>query len=155
MPGKLKTWLCGAALVGAAAMSLTSWAVGPHGAMEPDPDRMLAHLGDRLELSAEQKSRLESLLAAGRETSVANYARMQELRSQMMAMRGNFDETKARQISEEIGQVTARMVYQASATWSQVYQLLDAQQRAQLDGLMARRAEHRGKKREGGGLQAD
>lgn len=155
MPGKLKTWLCGAALAGAAAMSLTSWGMGPHGGMDPDPGRMLAHLGDRLELSDEQKSQVESLLAAGKEGNAANHARMQELRAQMMAMRGNFDEQKARQISDEIGQVTASMVYQASATWSQVYQLLDAEQKAQLDNMMAKRSEHRGKWREGGGKQAD
>lgn len=155
MAGKLKTWLCGAALAGAAAMSLTSWSMGPQGGVEPDPGRMLAQLGDRLELSTEQKAQVESLLAAGKEANAASHARMQELRSQMMAMRGNFDEQKARQVSDEIGQVTARMVYQSSATWSQVYQLLDAQQKAKLDSLMAKRSEHRGKWREGGGKQTD
>jgi len=116
---------------------------------------MLAHLGDRLGLSSQQKSQVESLLSAGKESNAADHARMQELRTQMMAMRDSFDEKKARQISDEIGQVTSRMVYQASATWSQVYRLLDAEQKAQLDSMMAKRAEHRGKWREGGGRQPD
>jgi Spy/CpxP family protein refolding chaperone len=116
---------------------------------------MLAHMGDKLGLSSEQKSRVESLLAAGKEANAADHARMRELRAQMMAMRGDFDEQKARHVSDEIGQVTARMVYQASATWSQVYQLLNPEQQAQLDSLMAQRSERRGKIRDGGGKQGD
>ena len=155
MPGKVKTWLCGVALVGATAMSLTAWAMGPHGGMDPDPGRMLEHLGERLDLGSEQKSRIESLLAAGKDASAADHARMQELRKQMMAMRDNFDEQKAHQLANEIGQVTARLVYQASASWSQVYQLLDAEQKAELDSMMAKRAQHRGKWRGDGGKQPD
>jgi Spy/CpxP family protein refolding chaperone len=157
MPGKLKTWLCGAALAGAVAMSLTSLAMEPSPGMGmgADPARMLAHLGDRLGLSSEQKSQLEGLLSAGKEAKAANHARMNELRTQMLAMRDSFDEQKARQVADEIGQVTASMVYQASATWAQVYRLLDAEQKAQLDSMMARRAEHRGKWRDAGGKQPD
>jgi Spy/CpxP family protein refolding chaperone len=151
----MKTWLCGVALAGATAMSLTSWAMGPHGGMQPDPDRMLAHMGDRLDLSSEQKSGIETVLAAGKEANAADLVRMQELRKQMMGMRDNFDEQKARQVADEIGQITASMVYQASAGWSQVYQLLNAEQKAQLDSMMARRAEHRGKERDGGGKEPD
>lgn len=155
MAGRVKTWLCGCALAGLAAMSLTSWAMGPGGGMDPDPGRMLAHMADRLNLSSEQKSEVENLLAAGKEANAADHTRMQELRTQMMAMRGSFDEQQARRISDEIGQLTARMVYRASATWAKVYTLLDAQQKAQLDSMMARRAEHRGKWREDGGKQTD
>jgi len=155
MPGKLKTWLCGVALAGAAAMSLNAFAMEPSPGMGPDPGRMLAHMGDRLGLSSEQKSQVEGLLSAGKEANAANHARMNELRTQMLAMRDSFDEQKARQVADEIGQVTASMVYQASATWAQVYRLLDAEQKAQLDGMMARRAEHRGKWRDAGGKQPD
>ena len=155
MPGILKTWLCGVALAGAAAMSLNAFAMEPSPGMGPDPGRMLAHMGDRLGLSSEQKSQVEGLLSAGKEANAANHARMNELRTQMLAMRDSFDEQKARQVADEIGQVTASMVYQASATWAQVYRLLDAEQKAQLDGMMARRAEHRGKWRDAGGKQPD
>ena len=157
MPGKLKSWLCGAALDGAVAMSLSSLVMEPSQGMGmgADPARMLAHLGDRLGLSSEQKSQLEGLLSAGKEANAANHARMNELRTQMLAMRDSFDEQKARQVADEIGQVTASMVYQASATWAQVYRLLDAEQKAQLDSMMARRAEHRGKWRDAGGKQPD
>jgi protein CpxP len=155
MPGILKTWLCGVALAGAAAMSLNAFAMEPSPGMGPDPGRMLAHMGDRLGLSSEQKSQVEGLLSAGKEANAANHARMNELRTQMLAMRDSFDEQKARQVADEIGQVTASMVYQASATWAQVYRLLDAEQKAQLDSMMARRAEHRGKWRDAGGKQPD
>ncbi len=37
------------------------------------------------------------------------------------------------------------MVYRASETWPQVYQLLDAEQRADLDAMMVKRDTHRGR----------
>ena len=155
MPGKLKTWQCGVALAGAAAMSLNGLAMEPSPGMGPDPGRMLGYMGDKLGLSSEQESRVESLMAAGKEANAADHARMRELRTQLMAMRDSFDQQKARKISDEIGQLTSRIVYQASSTWAEVYQLLNAQQKVQLDSMMAERAGHCGKWREGAGKQPD
>jgi Spy/CpxP family protein refolding chaperone len=75
--------------------------------------------------------------------------------AKMLAQRDSFDATEARKIADEIGQVTGRMVFRASATWSQVYQLLNAEQRAELETLMAKREAHRGKRHKGGGKDAD
>jgi len=138
MNAKLKAWLCGVALAGAAAMSLASWAMGPPEGMQPDPARMLAHMSKQLDLSDEQQTQVKSLLAEAKQANAADRERMQELRSQMKGMRDNFDAVKAREIADEIGQVTGRMVYRASDTWSQVYQLLNAEQRMKLDGMMER-----------------
>jgi hypothetical protein len=48
---------------------------------------MLAHMADRLDLSSEQKSEVENLLASGKEENAADHARMQELRTLMIARR--------------------------------------------------------------------
>jgi Spy/CpxP family protein refolding chaperone len=149
MTSKVKIWLRGAALAGAAVMSVAAWAMGPPGGMEPDPAQMMAHMSKHLDLSAEQQSKVEGLLATAKQASAADQKRMQELRVEMKGMRDNFDAEKARKLADEIGQVTGRLVYQASATWSSVYQLLNAEQKAKLDGMMAKRDERRGKWREG------
>ncbi len=151
MPGKLKTWLCGVALTGAAAMSLAAGYMPPPDGMNADPSRMLSHLTEKLDLNTDQKTSIENLLVAAREANSADHERMRELRSRMMSMRGDFDAGKAREMADEIGQITGRMVYQASETWSQVYQQLDKTQQEQLDGMMAQRGKHRGKWRHGGG----
>ena len=68
----------------------------------------------------------------------------------MMAMRGDFDPGKAQAIADEIGQLTGRMVYQASETFAQVYQVLNAEQRTQLESMMAKHSERRSRWGHGG-----
>ena len=111
---------------------------------------MIAHLSDRLDLSSEQETEVKSLVAAVKETVSTERARMQELRAEMLAMKGDFDAGRAQAIADEIGQLTGRMVYQASETFAQVYQVLDAEQQTQLDAMMAKYGEHRGRWGHGG-----
>ena len=148
MSSKLKMWLCGAVLAGAAAVSVGAAAMGPPPeGMQPDPVRMLEHMGKKLDLSADQQSKIEGLVKQAREATAADQKRMQELRAEMQGMRESFDATRARKTADEIGQVTGRLVFQASETWSQVYQLLNAEQKAKLDAMMAKRGERRDKMR--------
>jgi len=150
MMSKWKTWACGGALATAAVMSMAAWSMGPSHGMGGDPTRMIAHLSDRLDLSAEQQTEVESLVAAAKQGSDVDRARMKELRSQMLAMKGDFDPGKAQAVADEIGQLTGRMVYQASDTFAQVYQVLNAEQRAELDSMMARHGERGGRRGHGG-----
>jgi Spy/CpxP family protein refolding chaperone len=152
MTSNLKKWLLGAALAAAGVMSVGSWAMGPppEGMQQPDPVRMMTHMSKQLNLTEEQKAKIESLQAKAKQAVAADQKRMQELRTEMMGMRDNFDATKARKTADEIGQVTGRLVFQASETWSQVYQVLNAEQKAKLESLMAQRDERRAKWREGG-----
>ncbi|MCB1703057.1 MAG: Spy/CpxP family protein refolding chaperone [Pseudomonadales bacterium] len=150
MKTTLKSWLLGGALVGAAALSSVGWAQGHHPGMSPDPERMLSHMSKELDLSAEQQAQVETLLGSVKEATGADRKRMGELRGELMAMRSDFDSGKARQIADEIGQLTGDMVYRASETWSQVYQVLNAEQRAELESMMEKRGERRK-----GGLRRD
>lgn len=145
MMSKFKNWACGGALASAVAMSMAAWSMAPAHGMGPDPARMIAHLSDRLDLSGEQQAEVESLVAAAKQGGEADRARLQELRAQMLAMKGNFDPGQAQAIADEIGQITARVVYQASETFARVYQLLNAEQQAELEELMARHSERRGR----------
>ncbi len=151
MKRKLKTWLCAAALAGANAVSVGAWAMGPQAeGVQPDPGRMMAQMGEKLDLSTEQQAKIKELTSAARQASAADHKRMQELRTEMSAMRDSFDATRARKTADEIGQVTGRLVFQASETWSQVYQVLNAEQKAKLDEMIAQRGQGRGKWRAGG-----
>jgi len=151
MTSILSNWLCAAALAAATVVSAGAVAMGPPAeGMQADPARMMSHMGKELDLSAEQQAKIEALMTAARQASATDQKRMQALRTEMMAMRDNFDATKARKAADEIGQVTGRLVFQASETWSQVYQLLTVEQKAKLDELMAQRTQRRGKWREGG-----
>ena len=155
MTYQLKKWLLGATLAGATALSVAGWAMGHEGGKTHDPAKMLAHMSAKLDLSSEQQTEVSSLLAAAKQTNASDRERMTELRGQMMAQRDSFDATEVRKIADEIGQVTGRMVFRASETWSQVYQLLNAEQRAELETLMAKREAHRGMRHKGGGKDAD
>ena len=150
MMSKWRSLACGGALAGAVLMSMTAWSMGPQHGAGGDPSRMIAHMSERLDLSDEQKSEVDTLVTAARQSSEADRARMQELREQLSAMKSNFDPGKAQAVADEIGQLTGRMVYQATETFAKVYQVLDAEQRTQLDAMMKKRAEHGGRRGKGG-----
>jgi Spy/CpxP family protein refolding chaperone len=143
MTNKMKNWLLGATLAGAAAMSVGSWAMGHRGGMEQDPGRMLSHMTKKLDLNSEQQANTEKLLTESREANAPDRERLQQLRTEIGAQRDDFDAGTAQGIADEIGRITGRMVYRASETWARVYQLLDAEQRADLDAMMAKRDTHR------------
>jgi len=131
-------------------MSMAAWSMGPSHGMGGDPARMIAHLSDRLDLSTEQQTEVDSLALAAKQGSDADRARMNELRSQMLAMKGNFDPGTAQSVADEIGQLTGRMVYRASETFARVYQVLNAEQRTELDSMMAKHGERGGRRGHGG-----
>ena len=69
MPGKYKSWLCGAALMGAAAMSLAAGYMPPTDGMNSDPGRMMEHLTQKLDLTPEQTTSISQLLVSSRAVS--------------------------------------------------------------------------------------
>ena len=154
MSNKMKSLLCASVIVGASLVSVAAWSMGPGRGGEGDPVRALAQMSEKLDLSTDQQSKVKSLLASAKDTSTADRERMQVLRAEMMAMRDSFNADKARKTADEIGQITGRMVYQASETMSQIYQVLNAEQKAELDAMMAKRDENRGKRRAGAGKES-
>ena len=139
--------LLGAAMAGLALLSLSagSWAMN-HGAdMDHDPARMIAHMTERLDLTEEQQGQIKEIMASSRTQSGADRERMKVLRQQMRAQRDNFDAGEAQNIADEIGEITSRMVFQATSTHARVYQLLTDEQKAEMDAMMEKRQERRGK----------
>lgn len=143
--------LIGAFAAGTVLLSLSaaSWSMG-HGGMGHDPARMVAHIADRLDLTSEQKTQVEALMASATEQSATDRARLRQLREEMHAQRDNFNAGQAQKIADEIGEITARMVYAAANTHAGIYQLLDEEQKAEMDSMLEQRDERRAKWRKEG-----
>ena len=147
MSNSITRALLGAAMAGLALLSLSagSWAMN-HGAdMEHDPGRMIAHMTERLDLTQEQQGQIKEIMAASRTQSGADRERMKVLRQKMRAQRDNFDAGEAQNIADEIGELTSRTVFQATSTQARIYQLLTDEQKAEMDTMMEKRQERRGK----------
>jgi Spy/CpxP family protein refolding chaperone len=68
----------------------------------------------------------------------------------MQAQRQNFNSGEAQKLADEIGEITTRMVFDATRTQAEVYQLLSEEQRQEMDALMEKRDERRAKWRRDG-----
>jgi protein CpxP len=143
--------LLGAGLAGAALLSLSmaSWSMGPGGAGH-DPDRMMAHMTERLNLSEEQQEQVTGLMAASKERNTSDKQKLKELREQLSAQKNDFDAGTAQKQATEIGEITGRMVYRAVETQAGIYKILDDEQRAQMDAMVEKRQSRWGEKRAGG-----
>jgi Spy/CpxP family protein refolding chaperone len=143
------------ATVSLATLSSASWSMNHGMGMEHDSGRMLSHMAERLDLSQEQREQVKSLLAAAQETTAADRERLQELRQGLHDQGADVDEGQAQAAADEIGQITSRLVYQATITQARVQMLLTPEQRAEMARLMEKRAERRGKWHRGGGVSRD
>ena len=137
----LGTGFAAASLVGLAS---ASWSMNHGMGMGHDPERMLSHMTERLDLTEEQREEVASLLAAGHEATAADRQRLQELRRQLGEQGVDFDESQARAVADEIGEITSRLVFQAASTKARVQALLTHEQRAEMARMMAKRGERRG-----------
>jgi len=144
-------------LGGVAALLLSTglWAMPPGGGMGGgmmggDPDRMLRHMTSRLELTEEQQQKVQAILEDSRKASTADISQLQELRSQLAPLGETFDATRAREVADKIGALTGSMVYRATETHAQIYQLLDDQQKAKMQGMMQERETRRDKMKSSG-----
>ncbi|MEM1153128.1 MAG: periplasmic heavy metal sensor [Pseudomonadota bacterium] len=142
MNSKWKKRAVVAALASAVTVSAVAWS--GHHSKPGDPMRMFGYISERLDLNAEQQTEVGALMSVARQERSEDQTRLKELRSELMAMKGSFDEGRAQTIADEIGQITGRMVYQMSSTFAQLYEVLDADQRAELDSMLAKRSDRRG-----------
>ena len=152
MTNSITRALLGAAMAGMVLLTLAagSSAMNHAGGMDHDPDRMIAHMTDRLDLTEEQQGQIKEVMASSRTRSAADRERMKVLREKMSAQRDNFDAGEAQAIADEIGEITSRTVFQAASTYAQIYKLLTDEEKAAMDAMMEKRHERRGKWRKDG-----
>ncbi|TGD74686.1 periplasmic heavy metal sensor [Mangrovimicrobium sediminis] len=134
--------------------SAAAWS-GPHGNPHMGPDDsapFMARMVDELDLSDEQRTTIQGLVTDAREAGKADHQRMREIHAALKDMRTSFDEDKARALTDELGEISARMAYRMSSTGAGVYAQLTPEQQTELDARMEQmqaRAEKRmGKRRD-------
>lgn len=149
MQRQLSKWLLGVTFGGAALVSVASWAMGPPGGMPHDPTHMVAHLAHKLDLSEQQRTDIEGIMVSSRDAARADHQRMRQLRQELKGQTEQFDAGRAQQLADELGAITARMVYQFTSNQAGIYQLLDEEQRAAMASLIEQREERRDRWREG------
>jgi Spy/CpxP family protein refolding chaperone len=153
MKTTLKKILLGTGFAAASLVTLASasWSMNHGMSTGHDPQRMLAHMAQRLDLTEEQQAQVKSLLTSARESSAADRERLTQLRKELHEQGEAFDEGRVQALADEVGEITSRLVYQAASTQARLYQLLTPEQREQMAEIMEKRGERRGKWHRGGG----
>ena len=147
----LKKVLLGTGFAAASLVTLASasWSMHHGIGTVHDPERMLAHMTERLELDEQQQDQVEMLLRSAHESIAADRQRLHALREELRQMGSEFDAGRAQSLADEIGQITSRLVYQFASTQAQLQTLLTPEQRQELAEFMEKRGERRGKWRRG------
>lgn len=103
-------------------------------------------MAERLSLSEEQKAAWQALFESGREAAAADHKRLQEIHQTLRDMRADFDQARARQLTEELGAIQARQALRRVEHQAAIYQLLEPEQRERWEAAAERRHErdHRG-----------
>ncbi|MCB1841517.1 MAG: Spy/CpxP family protein refolding chaperone [Halioglobus sp.] len=132
--------LLGSVAAGALTLvfALSSWSMSAD-----KPERMLNYLSERLSLSSEQHQSAEVLFNENSAQLSADLERMHALRKELMAQRSNFDAGEAKRLADELGELTTRRAYQMASSQAALYEMLTAEQKAEMDALVdARQKRH-------------
>ena len=143
----LKKVLLGAGFTAASLVALTStsWSMNHGGLMGHDPERLLEHMADHLDLTSEQREEVAGLLQAAKEATAADRQRLKQLHMALRDQGADFDIVQTREVADEVGQITASLVFEAARTHSSVQAVLTPEQRDEMLRMMDKRAERRGK----------
>jgi Spy/CpxP family protein refolding chaperone len=109
--------------------------------------KMLSHAADELDLSEAQRNEVREQLAGFSASVAADRTRMKELREELQALRVSFDEGKATTLTDEMGQIGARMAYEMAKAEAGIYGVLSAEQQAAFDEMKAGREARKHKDR--------
>ena len=120
-------------------LATAAWSMGhPHG-RDFDHERMLDRMVEHLQLTEVQEAEIGALFDEASVETEADKARMDEIRDALRAQRESFDAGAAQKLADELGEITARLTYNAVSTRAQVYEVLTEEQREELAEL---REEH-------------
>ena len=125
-------------------LATAAWSMGaPH---DFSSDRMLERMTDHLQLSDDQEQKVESILEENREQVKIDHQRMMEIREALEFQHENFNAGETQKLADEMGEITARFVYQSAEKRARIYQELNEDQRKQLKDMHQHRDEHREKR---------
>ncbi len=128
-------------------VAAASWSQPPDVGERHDPQYRAAHLAKMLDLNEAQQASVRTLLTTSYKESAPDKARLRELKEQLFSESDSFDSGAAQVVADEIGEITARMVYRMASTRAAVYQVLEPGQQAEMNEMLKRMAEHRDRRR--------
>jgi Spy/CpxP family protein refolding chaperone len=128
-------------------VAVGSWSMPHGGSYDFDSEQMTSFLSKKLDLTEEQEVGVTELMTASLAESEADMQRLQILHAQLRNPAGEFDEASARAAADEIGGITARLVFLRVSTFAQISELLTEEQRAEAIQMMEKRSERRGSRR--------
>ncbi|NND67944.1 MAG: periplasmic heavy metal sensor [Halioglobus sp.] len=132
-----------AVLVTTISLAAAAWPGKPGGERAMDPERMVDRLTRHLELTEEQQGQAATLFTQTFEESREDRERVEALRASLHGSAAEFDAATVQAAADEIGDLTSRMVYRRANTQASLYQMLDEEQRAEMEEFNARREHHR------------
>ena len=147
MKSVIKKLSTATALSGLLLVSAGAWAGGHAGGH--NPERMLQHMTEKLELDDTQQDQVEGIVSENLASVQADRERMTAIRDQLKGMRESFDADKAKRLADELGEITGRLAYDMASTQAQVYEVLTPVQREQMDAMQAAREQRMQKRRPG------
>ncbi|MDG1943116.1 MAG: hypothetical protein P8J17_02515 [Halioglobus sp.] len=136
----------------AAGVALLSFAVGswsmPLGAgYENDPARMTSFMSKKLDFTESQEASAKVILTTSFEEVEADVQRLKILKKQLRVQEDGFDAAVARESADEIGEITARLVFLKANTFAEISGLLNEEQRSKVARLIEKREERGGMRR--------
>ena len=142
-------------LTGILAVVPITWAMGEFGG-ERGIDNKLGFLAWKLDLTEDQQIQIGAELEMAEQQMAAEREYMAELRAELRSLQSDFDASRAEELAAGIGDSTAHLVLTLATSKAAIYQLLNEQQRAELEELMALHDEMRkaGHRRHGGALES-
>ncbi|MCB1689817.1 MAG: Spy/CpxP family protein refolding chaperone [Halioglobus sp.] len=127
-------------------VAAASWSVPHDDERQHDASHRVAHLAKVLDLSEEQEAEVQTLLTSTLEASEADKSRLHVLKQQLLNEPGAFDAGSAQVTADEVGQITSRMVYRMASTYAAIYQLLDDEQRVEMQEMAEKMGERGGRR---------
>ena len=135
---RLSKWQGVLAAASLVLVGASSWAQ-PDFAGGGQPGKMLAYATKELNLSDAQQAQARQRIDSLMQSIEVDRARLGELRDELEAMRTNFDDGKAITLTDEMGQVGARVAYEMAKAEASIYALLSPEQQERFDELKVRR----------------
>jgi Spy/CpxP family protein refolding chaperone len=137
-------------LAGLASFSAQSLAQPGYGRGAPPAMDNLAHLdmlADQIGLTEEQGEEITRLVNVAQLESAVDRERMQQIREELRAMVDSFDASQAQILADELGEISARLAYNAAERQAAIRQIFTADQILMLEEL---RAEHKSQRNRSG-----
>ena len=135
--------LAAIAVCAVASMAFARPPAGPPGhPLELDPEQVVTHMTEKLDLNEDQQSQILVLLKSRQDEMKSERARMEKLHRQLMEQGAEFDSDRAREI-DEIGATTANLAYARAEGHAQINEILTEDQQAELGEFVERRQDCR------------